>query len=651
MKKNATLITAGIPIITTVFAGAILASGIVSADDSVVDKVNITVPVSCSISGTGMNTHNASIVNGTYQSDIGTTNFTVFCNDNSGYSLYAIGYSNEEYGNTKMLATINNELSPTNDINTGTNTSGANSSWSMKLIPVTTASSGTEQPYTPTIESDTNGSYSNYHIVPEEYTKVATFTSNTDFTIGSSLQSTYQVYIDNTKPAGTYAGKVKYTLVHPNDAHAPVAFPATLDTGQTVNAKLKSLAATVVNGEETTITPDFDPDEGDDWDNTYDEYIKSINVHLKTAAPTGFTPTTANTISSTASIKPIYLVFDNTNDAGIMHFYTEGERIVLSADSSFMFYMLGSLSEISGISDWDTSDVVYMNHMFFVAGEDASIFSLDLSFWDTSSVTDMSYLFYEAGNSATTWSIGDLSSWDTSSVTNMDSMFSSAGNSATTWSIGDLSSWNTSSVTNMSYVFSHAGASATTWSIGDLSSWDTSNVTNMESMFAGAGYSATTWSIGDLSSWDTSSVTNMSSMFCNAGSSATTFILDLSSWDTFNVTDMSYMFNWTGSSATTFTLDLSSWDTSSVTNMSRMFWHAGSSATTFTLNLSSWDTSSVTNMSSMFSNAGSSATTWSVTIPATNGNNISNTTSRLYGKTTSTYVAPPTGKSFTLAQP
>ena len=624
MKQNKLLYLLGMLTLVTVTSGILLSSNIVSADDSVVDKVNITVPVSCSISGTGMNTHNASIVNGTYQSDIGTTNFTVFCNDNSGYSLYAIGYSNEEYGNTKMLATINNELSPTNDINTGTNTSGANSSWSMKLIPVTTASSGTEQPYTPTIESDTNGSYSNYHIVPAEYTKVATFTSNTDFTIGSSLQSTYQVYIDNTKPAGTYAGKVKYTLVHPNDAHAPVAFPATLDTGQTVNAKLKSLAATVVNGEETTITPIFDPsvDEHGDWDFAADSYIKSINVHLKTATPAGFIPTAANTISSSTSVKPIYIVFDNTNDVGIMHFYTEGEQIVLPADSSFMFYMLGSLSEISGISDWNASNA-----------------------------TDMSYLFYDTGSSLTTWFIGDLSSWDTSSVTDMSDMFFYAGYSAATWSIGNLSSWDTSSVINMGGMFSGAGYSAATWSIGDLSSWNTSNVTNMNSLFYGAGHNATTWSIGDISTWNTSNVTSMVYMFGDVGHSATTFTLDLSSWDTSSVTNMSSMFVDAGSSATTFTLDLSSWDTSNVTGMSYMFNGAGSSATTFTLDLSSWDTSSVTNMSRMFWHAGYSATTWSVTIPQTNGSNISNTTSRLYGQTTSVNAAPPTGKSFTLAQP
>jgi hypothetical protein len=90
----------------------------------------------------------------------------------------------------------------------------------------------------------------------------------------------------------------------------------------------------------------------------------------------------------------------------------------------------------------------------------------------------------------------------------------------------------------------------------------------------------------------------------------------------------------------------------SVTNMSNMFSYAGKSATTFTLDFSSWNASKVTDMRSMFYSTGYSATTWSITIPQNNGaatNPISNTTSRLYGNTTSVYVAPDSGKSFTLA--
>ena len=597
----------------TVMVSTILSSHTASADNntSAVDQVNITVPVSCTLSGTGMDSHNAEINNGQYNSNIGTTTLKAFCNDNEGFAIYAIGYTdNEDHKNVLTNPT----LGSSNDIVTGTATTG-NSQWAMKL----TAQSNPTPTYPLTIQNN----YNNYHTVPSNYELVAKRTSATDIgssAEGSTLTSTYQVYISPTQAAGTYTGQVKYVMVHPNNHDAPIANPAILDTGQTVNTKLKSLAATIVNGEETTITPEFD-DLSSEYD-YYDEYIKSINVHLETPAPSGFTPTEANTISSSASVKPIYIVFDNTNDAGIMHFYTEGERIVLSPDSSYMFYYLYNLASITGISDWDTS-----------------------------SVTNMSYMFSLAGYSATTWSIGDLSSWNTSSVTSMSNMFNSAGRSATTFSL-DLSSWNTSSVTVMSSMFYQAGYSATTFSLGNLSSWDTSNVTNMNGMFNSAGHSATTFSLGNLSSWDTSNVTNMNGMFNSAGHSATTWSIgDLSSWDTSNVTDMGSMFDYAGFSATTWSIgDLSSWDTSNVISMGNMFSYAGYSATTFSLNLSSWDTSNVTYMGSMFSYVGYSATTWSVTIPQTNGNNINNATNRLYGQTASIYATPPSGKSFTLAQ-
>ncbi len=625
--------------LTTISASILLSTYVSANGDSAVGQIGITVPIACTMSGTGMNSHNAEINNGQYSSAIGETIIKAVCNDNEGFAIYAAGYTGNEIGGENSNKLVGTTASSNATIESGIATAAGNpdiSNWAMKL-QITQDSGDTTGTNAFTIDSAPNVdlpsqaeqsatpvSFSEYHVVPNEYVKVAHKNSGTDMaetTGGVKLTTTYAAYISKTQPADTYSGQVIYTLVHPSNHEAPIANPAMLDTGKTVNSKLKSLAATVVNGEETTITPEFDPSGNYDRDYGYDGYIKSISVHLKTPAPADFNPSEMNTISTTASKKPIYIVFDNTNDAGIMHFYTEGEKIFLPSDSSFMFYLFANLSEISGISDWDTSNA-----------------------------TNMSYMFSNADYSATTWSIGDLSSWNTSNVTNMSYMFYFAGSSATTFTL-NLSSWNTSNVTNMSYMFSGAGSSATTWSIGDLSSWNTSNVTDMSGMLSCASYSATTWSIGDLSSWNTSNVTNMSRMFYYAGSSVTTFTLDLSSWNTSNVTNMSYMFASVGSSATTFTLNLSSWNTSNVTNMSYMFDYAGRFATTFTLDLSSWNTSNVTNMSSMFSNAGRSDATWSVTIPQTNGNSINNTTSRLYGQTTSKYAAPRSGKSFTIAQP
>ncbi|MBR3246384.1 hypothetical protein IKF87_00660 [Candidatus Saccharibacteria bacterium] len=209
----------------TLTSGSFLISSNSSASDSGVDNVSITIPVTCTMVGTGMNSHTATIENGTYRGDdvngigIGETTLKAYCNDTSGFSIYAIGYTNEEYGNTVLKSTT---LGDTYNIITGTNTGPVGtediSNWSMKLKAV----SGT---YTPTIE---NG-FSNYSNVPTTYTKVATKSSGTDMgsnAEGSSIKSTYAAYISKTQPSDTYEGKVKYTLVHPASEEPAQPLPA-----------------------------------------------------------------------------------------------------------------------------------------------------------------------------------------------------------------------------------------------------------------------------------------------------------------------------------------------------------------------------------------------------------------------------------------
>ena len=179
----------------------------VYADNNAVDQVTVTVPVSCSITGTVGTAHTATVDVGTYEDEIGETTFNVLCNDANGFAVYAIGYSNDEYGNTTMKPST---LPVANGIVTGTATSGATSNWAMKL----TAVSGD---YTPTLTTGFNA----YHAVPDEYTKVASFAANTDVVSGSSFKSTYAAYVSQAQPADTYTGKVKYTVVHPASAATP----------------------------------------------------------------------------------------------------------------------------------------------------------------------------------------------------------------------------------------------------------------------------------------------------------------------------------------------------------------------------------------------------------------------------------------------
>ena len=223
MNQKRQIIISGSLATVAVLSGVILASSNIYADD-VVDEINITVPVSCSISGTGMNTHNAEINNGQYNSAIGETTIKAFCNDNNGFAIYAIGYTDDTDGNNVLT-------SSTYDITTGTATSGATSNWAMKLSTVSSP--------TPTYPITIQNSFNSFQEVPDDYTLVAKRTSSTDIGTGaegSTIKTTYQAYISPTQPAGTYTGQVKYTLVHPHNAATPRKIINCNPSGDTISS-------------------------------------------------------------------------------------------------------------------------------------------------------------------------------------------------------------------------------------------------------------------------------------------------------------------------------------------------------------------------------------------------------------------------------
>ena len=204
--------------------GVALTSGSTYAEDTYVTTATITIPESCSITSTLDTPHTATIpagiYSGNYNSDghnytngIGQTTIKAFCNDSGGFAIYAIGYTNDTYGNTVLTGPDNNNIA------TGTATSGGTSNWAMKIGAV----SGT---YAPTIA----GTYGSYSAVPSTYDKVASFGAVTDLTNGSSITTTYAAFIASNQAPGTYNGKVKYTLVHPA-SETPLQ-PQTTQAGQ-----------------------------------------------------------------------------------------------------------------------------------------------------------------------------------------------------------------------------------------------------------------------------------------------------------------------------------------------------------------------------------------------------------------------------------
>ena len=184
-----------------------------SAYSSSTDSVSLSLPTSCTISANVLTPHNATLVNGQYEGNIGNTRINAYCNDNNGYFIYAIGSSNGTDGNTDLVSSINDNYNiHTNIYNSSTITANTPSSWAMKL----TGSNGT---YAPTIVDG----YSNYNLIPSTDTIVAYRTSGTSMDLdtdltGSYFNTTYEIYTNPIQPAGTYLGKVKYTMTHPYDA-------------------------------------------------------------------------------------------------------------------------------------------------------------------------------------------------------------------------------------------------------------------------------------------------------------------------------------------------------------------------------------------------------------------------------------------------
>ena len=185
-----------------------------ATDGSGVDKVTLSIPVSCTLNATINSEHTISMVSGTYKDNIGKTTMKTTCNDKDGYVIYAIGSTNDIDGKS-TLSSI--DLGEDYDIPTGLNTSKPStgedvSSWAMKLTPV----AGN---YTPVIPTEYNNTYG---LIPNTWTNVASRDPGTfDMQEGSTFTTTYAIYTKGTQPAGTYTGQVKFALLHPSSSISP----------------------------------------------------------------------------------------------------------------------------------------------------------------------------------------------------------------------------------------------------------------------------------------------------------------------------------------------------------------------------------------------------------------------------------------------
>ena len=205
------------------------------------DNIQLVLSTSCTVNAVVTEAHETSLHGGQKDDNVGNTKLSAFCNDNNGYSIYAIGSSGDIDGNTDLINTVNESY----NIHTGVyneNNASNPSSWAMKL----TAGTGTGvDPTTggsvPTTPPTIINGYDNYSAIPNVYTQVAKRTSGTSMITdsdasGSYLNTTYQIYANSYQPAGTYNGKVKYVIVHPNSNHNTIP---DLDTAFAAAGKTK----------------------------------------------------------------------------------------------------------------------------------------------------------------------------------------------------------------------------------------------------------------------------------------------------------------------------------------------------------------------------------------------------------------------------
>ena len=159
------------------------------------------------------------------------------------------------------------------------------------------------------------------------------------------------------------------------------------------------------------------------------------------------------------------------------------------------FDHMQNLTEISGISYLNTSEVTNMRDMFnFCSG----LTSLDLSGFNTAKVTIMGTMF----NNCRGLTHLDLSSFNTSNVILMSNMLSYC----TSLQSVDLSSFNTANVTTLYGMF----AGCTNLKALDLSNFNTAKVSNMAYMFDNCRNLVTIMA-GNV--WTTEAVTSSSDMF------------------------------------------------------------------------------------------------------------------------------------------
>ncbi|RYP94897.1 peptidase [Bifidobacterium pseudolongum subsp. globosum] len=256
--------------------------------------------------------------------------------------------------------------------------------------------------------------------------------------------------------------------------------------------------------------------------------------------------------------------------------------IILNQDSSYLFYGQKFLASLSGLANWNVSQVTNMRSMFSNCTGLSDLSAL--ANWNVSNVTNMNSLF---SNCTSLSNLSGLANWNVGNVTDMSGLFSRCTGLS---DLSALANWNVSKDTSMYYMFSDCRSLS---DLSALANWNVGKVTDMGSMFSGCtGLS----DLSALANWDVSKVTNMGHLFSNC--TGLSDLSGLAKWDVGKVTDMRSMFS--GCTGLSDLSALEDWDVSSVTNMSSLF--SDCKGLSDLSALANWKVGNVINMSYLFYN-------------------------------------------------
>ena len=377
---------------------------------------------------------------------------------------------------------------------------------------------------------------------------------------------------------------------------------AIFDKGEIVNVKLKQLMDATAGG--GILVNDSTIDFSTVFYTPVFVYTVPNTTHTGTCTM-GSGNTGCVVVSAPESPITIYAIkdFNSVNHSFVIRFETEANEAYLNEDASSMFegfaslqlfYQVSfyqptlvfacntsntkkmsrmfknttSLSNISMLANWDTSNVTSFYRMFDNDSKGSLTDISALSSWDTSKVTDMSYMFRRQ----LVASAAPMANWDVSNVKYIVALFMC---NYTLSNISAMNNWHLDSIVDIRQVFSECLSLS---NISPLANWDISNCTSLHGVFK------TCISLSDLTpiaNWNTSKVTDMH-LFLS---------FDMGHVDADYVDNNAYMI-------VSDLSPLSNWDTSKVTNMQSIFVKC---ANLTNLNaLANWNTSSVTNVSYAF---------------------------------------------------